>query len=125
MMGMVELELTTESQARTTESQSREMGALAEMPELAATPFPFRGKPDFRGFTQDDYDNFSAGVFSRGARLKWFGGRLRFESALKTLEKIGYVCTVTLPHIAEIGNESDGYEEVTVLWYTIFFEAQT
>ncbi len=105
-----------------TGSQAREMDALAEMPELAATPFPFRGKPDFRGFTQDDYDNFSAGVFSRGARLKWFGGKICFERALAKLEKIGYVCTVIFPHRAEIIGETGEY---FVRWYTIFFEAQT
>jgi hypothetical protein len=76
-----------------------EMLALDAMPELSPTPFPYRGHKDFRGFTQDDYDNWAGGVFQRVSdpnQAKWIGGKSRMQDALLKLLSLGYVVTVSV-----------------------------
>lgn len=102
-----------------------ELAALDKLPELASTPFPFRGHDDFRRFTQDDYDNFSAGVFSRVSdpfQCKWKGGRVKANVALAKLQSLGYTVYFREPGIVELGSESDGYFKFKEQMYTLFFE---
>lgn len=106
---------------------------ISEIPELRQTPFPFNGKPDFRGFTQEDYFDFVGGVFQKipnsiafgpqddpdGPRqCKWIGGRNRFGEALRTLLLLGLDLTIKLPHMEIVGNSEETWR-VHVPWYTI------
>lgn len=108
---------------------------LAKLPALAPTPFPFRGHKDFRGFTQDDYDNWAAGIFERviapdgfvmpnaaPERYKWIGGSARLLAAMNQLSAEGYTLRVVGPHVEEVGNESDGYDKIKRCWNTIYFD---
>ncbi len=75
------------------ESLTDEADALDKLPELAATPFPHNGHEDFRGFTDEDYATFVAGLFQRAddpAQLKWLGGASRVDAARAKLESLGY-----------------------------------
>lgn len=106
------------------------------LPGLHGDTFPFRGHVDFRGFTQDDYNHFSAGLFQKvpdrlsfggdgqfsSSPCKWFGGRDRFEIALKTLLGMGLDCRCTFPRVELIGDEQDGYRRIINRWYAIYFE---
>jgi hypothetical protein len=70
---------------------------MDKLPELAPTPWPFRGMRDFRGFTQDDYDNYVAGIFTKvddPAQASWRGGWCRLEAAKAKIEELGYVTVV-------------------------------
>lgn len=101
-----------------------EVKALDGLPELAATPFPFRGHRDFRTFTQGDYDNFSAGVFTKVSdpfQCKWRGGRIKANMAKNKLLELGYVVKFTPPHTEEIGNETDGYNKIYIPLWTLYF----
>ena len=83
-------------------------------PVLAMTPFPFRGKPDFRGFTEEDYANFSGGLFvydpqcldptatqPKVYQCKWIGGVDRLGDALVALLKLGFDCSITKPGVSK------------------------
>lgn len=93
-----------------------EIVELSSVAELAGDTFPFRGHPDLRGFTDDDYRNFSAGVYqkSRDARVcKWLGGADRVEAAKAKLKELGYTITTIapLPFVDK--------------WWSVWFEAKS
>ncbi len=95
-----------------TQKPTAEMLALDAIPELQGTPFPFHGKRDFRGFTQDDYENFAGGVFAKidePGDMKWFGGRLKFESAKAKLLELGYDLTYRHPGDADATSDTWHY----------------
>jgi hypothetical protein len=101
-----------------------ELDALDKRPELAPTPWPFRGHRDFRRFTQDDYDNFGGGIFNKvtdPTQIKWFGGRIKANVALAKLQSLGYFVRFSTPSIVDVGNETDGYDRIRNEWYHLFF----
>jgi|SRR6267142_2659736 len=86
-------EITPEIVAHLPPECKAEVEGLDKLPELAATPFPYRDKRDFRGFTEDDYANFVAGTFVKvtdPSQVKWMGGAARFDAAKEKLESLGY-----------------------------------
>ena len=61
--------------------------------EFVPSSFPFRGKPDFRGFTDEDYAHFSGGVFFKTddpKQFRWLGGSAIVESVRQRLVELGY-----------------------------------
>lgn len=70
-----------------------ELEELEKHEELRGCAFPFRGHRDFRGFTQDDYDNFPGGLWvsiNDARKAKWFGGKALAQAAREKLEELGY-----------------------------------
>jgi hypothetical protein len=73
-----------------------EIEELGKFPELAGYSFPFRGHPDFRGFTDDDYAHFPGGIFVKvhdARQAKWFGGEALADAAEAKLIELGYAVT--------------------------------
>lgn len=97
---------------------SEELELLDKFPELAKSEFPFRGHPDFRKFTGDDYDYFSAGIFQNtgdARKCKWFGGIQRFAAAYVKLRDSGYRLRLETPTANEDGKR----------WWVIHFTPKT
>ncbi len=84
-----------------------EIDALDKLPELFGRAFPHNGKRDFRGFTQEDYDTFTAGLFYKvgdSGECRWVGGKNGVEAARLKLEELGYAVTVTPPEEGKFWN---------------------
>ena len=74
-----------------------EFETLDSANELARTPFPFHGHKDFRGFTEADYAEFSAGMFycqETTHHFKWCGGTGMAAAAEAYLRSAGYTALV-------------------------------